>query len=325
MSHYFIVPIKYNQNNYTGPDGFASQGNDYVGLNGFGHEEWNNSPKNDFKLHGLPYRAFHTEGYDVLSKFDDVVMILINNHAGETNFLGIAYYPIRNSAEDQEFISKKLSLEERVDELMALDSVKSRFSSREEFCEKVWNEDSRHIAWRIERDNIIWFDKVKHVDSKKIIGKKFWPRRFSTPKLLTDQEGKDLLKDLDQNTENVAATLQNQIDVGVEIDIVEGATVSVRMNVFERDSKARKLCIKANGCYCHVCDIDFEKMYGELGKGFIHVHHIKPLSEIRASYKVDPVNDLVPVCPNCHAMLHRNKEKVLSIEELKKVLELSVK
>ena len=62
-------------------------------------------------------------------------------------------------------------------------------------------------------------------------------------------------------------------------------------------------------------------MYGELGQGFIHVHHIVPISKIGKEYKIDPINDLVPVCPNCHAMLHRGKDgKVYRIDELKEII-----
>ena len=87
---------------------------------------------------------------------------------------------------------------------------------------------------------------------------------------------------------------------------VEGAVVSVMMNRFERDIKARKKCIKHYGCICQVCEFDFASKYGpEIGAGFIHVHHLVPLSRIRKAYEVDPVKDLIPVCPNCHAMLHR--------------------
>ncbi len=57
------------------------------------------------------------------------------------------------------------------------------------------------------------------------------------------------------------------------------------------------------------------EQYGEIGQGFIHVHHLKQLSDVGEGYEVDPVADLRPVCPNCHAMLHRNNPP-LSIDEL---------
>ena len=63
----------------------------------------------------------------------------------------------------------------------------------------------------------------------------------------------------------------------------------------------------------------FGIIYGVIGDGYIHVHHLRALSEIREEYVVDPKIDLRPVCPNCHAMLHRRKP-MLSIEELKEIL-----
>lgn len=68
--------------------------------------------------------------------------------------------------------------------------------------------------------------------------------------------------------------------------------------------------------------MDFRKQYGELGAGFIHVHHVIPIYQIDKQYKVDYKNDLKPVCPNCHAMLHRKlNDKFYTIEELKEIVE----
>ena len=115
-----------------------------------------------------------------------------------------------------------------------------------------------------------------------------------------------------ESEENVYDELDN--DEGY----FEGALKKVYVNHYERDREARNKCIEAHGCKCSVCGMDFEKMYGELGQGFIHVHHIVPISKIGKEYKIDPINDLVPVCPNCHAMLHRGKDgEVLTIDELK--------
>ena len=66
---------------------------------------------------------------------------------------------------------------------------------------------------------------------------------------------------------------------------------------------------------CSICGFSFREKYGEIGENFIHVHHLKPLSEIRTDYQLDPIKDLRPVCPNCHEMLHR-KEPAYSLEEL---------
>jgi 5-methylcytosine-specific restriction enzyme A len=102
----------------------------------------------------------------------------------------------------------------------------------------------------------------------------------------------------------------------------EGARKTVRVNAYERNPKARKACIAHYKAVCAVCEFDFEARYGLLGKGFIHVHHIKPMALSSGEYKIDPIKDLRPVCPNCHAMLHR-PEHVLSIAELKALLRKS--
>lgn len=104
-----------------------------------------------------------------------------------------------------------------------------------------------------------------------------------------------------------------------DVSSFEGATKTIRVNVYERCPKARKACLDEYGYLCKVCNFDFEKVYGKLGKGFIHVHHIVPLSKINAEYEVDPLRDLLPVCPNCHEMLHRNGNIMLP-DELKLLL-----
>ncbi|WP_420822966.1 HNH endonuclease [Vibrio variabilis] len=68
-----------------------------------------------------------------------------------------------------------------------------------------------------------------------------------------------------------------------------------------------------------MCNINFGEVYGDIGAGFIHVHHVTPLSKIKQEYTVDPVKDLVPVCPNCHAMLHQ-KVPPYTISELQKII-----
>jgi hypothetical protein len=99
----------------------------------------------------------------------------------------------------------------------------------------------------------------------------------------------------------------------------EGATRRVTVNAYERNVAARRACIAHFGSVCAVCQIEFEATYGELGRGFIHVHHTRPMSEIRERYDVDPKQDLIPICPNCHAMLHQ-KSPPLTVSELRSLL-----
>lgn len=84
----------------------------------------------------------------------------------------------------------------------------------------------------------------------------------------------------------------------------------------------RKACIRHHGTVCKGCGFDFEKTYGDLGKDFIHVHHITPVKTIAENYQIDPVTDLVPLCPNCHAMVHRsNESRPLSVETLRSIID----
>lgn len=103
-------------------------------------------------------------------------------------------------------------------------------------------------------------------------------------------------------------------------DLFEGSKKQITVNAYERSSQARQKCIEHYGTKCSICNFDFKKIYGEIGKDFIHVHHIKPLSEINEQYKINPIEDLRPVCPNCHAMLHKRKS-AYSIEEIKDKME----
>ena len=100
---------------------------------------------------------------------------------------------------------------------------------------------------------------------------------------------------------------------------VEGATTTIAINSYERSAAARIACIAHYGCSCIVCSFDFAERYGAIGTNFIHVHHLVPLSEIGTNYVVDPIADLRPVCPNCHAMLHSRKEQY-GIEELRSMI-----
>ena len=101
--------------------------------------------------------------------------------------------------------------------------------------------------------------------------------------------------------------------------LYEGAVVKVLANKYERNQKARRECVAKKGYRCMVCGRDFEMTYGEIGKGFIHVHHLKPISSIGKEYELNVDTDLVPVCPNCHYMLHR-KDPPYTIEEMRNIM-----
>lgn len=108
-------------------------------------------------------------------------------------------------------------------------------------------------------------------------------------------------------------------DLSPELGLSEGVGVEVLVNKYERNAEARRQCLAHHGYDCQVCGQCMSDIYGELGHHFAHVHHRVPLASIGAEYVVDPVRDLVPVCPNCHAMLHRT-DPVLTVEALRDIV-----
>lgn len=100
---------------------------------------------------------------------------------------------------------------------------------------------------------------------------------------------------------------------------IEGARYQVTVNAYERDPRARQLCIAKHGTACVICGFSFGAVYGPVAEGFIHVHHLRPLSEIGGEYEVNPAEDLRPVCPNCHAVLHL-PPSCRSIDEVRELL-----
>lgn len=99
----------------------------------------------------------------------------------------------------------------------------------------------------------------------------------------------------------------------------EGAVRRVTVNAYERNAEARRVCLERHGVQCAACDMTFAERYGSVAQGFIHVHHLRPLSSVGSDYKVDARADLQPVCPNCHAVIHL-RTPPYSIEEVRQMI-----
>ena len=95
----------------------------------------------------------------------------------------------------------------------------------------------------------------------------------------------------------------------------EGKAKTVTTKTYDRSPQARRACIEHYGYDCVVCKFNFEKVYGEVGRGYVEVHHLHQIADIGEEYAIDPVKDLRPVCANCHRMLHKRRPP-LAIEEL---------
>lgn len=89
---------------------------------------------------------------------------------------------------------------------------------------------------------------------------------------------------------------------------------------YERNQALRNKAIKLHGTICKVCGFDFKAKYGKLGEDFIEIHHLKPMFSLKKEVRVDPLKDLVPLCSNCHKMIHRNAKQPLTIKELTEIV-----
>ncbi|MEA5467512.1 HNH endonuclease [Spirulina sp. 06S082] len=160
--------------------------------------------------------------------------------------------------------------------------------------------------WRFEKEVYEGFKAYSEEDINTII-----QSILDRPK----RKFKELFDPLDPD----AVEVQNQKATENKFILEEGKLYEITLTRHERNPKARKQCLKYYGTDCCICGFNFEQVFGEIGKDFIQVHHLLPLSAISQEYEVDPINDLRPVCPNCHAMIHKNNPP-FTIEEIKNLL-----
>jgi 5-methylcytosine-specific restriction enzyme A len=99
----------------------------------------------------------------------------------------------------------------------------------------------------------------------------------------------------------------------------EGELSKVQVNKYERNRYNRALCLAYYGFECRGCGSIMEEIYGPLGINVIHVHHIVPVSQMGSSYRLDPIKDLIPLCPNCHTIVHKENPPI-SISGLREIL-----
>jgi hypothetical protein len=126
---------------------------------------------------------------------------------------------------------------------------------------------------------------------------------------------------IDGDVEKRLEELLDSYQAGFAEPLVEGAAKAVSITVYERNPLARQQCIAHYGATCFACGFSFGDVYGETAEGFIHVHHLKAVAGA-GERKVNPVKDLRPLCPNCHAVIHLQNPP-LSIVELKRMLKLA--
>jgi predicted restriction endonuclease len=118
----------------------------------------------------------------------------------------------------------------------------------------------------------------------------------------------------------IEATVEADLDshFAEEEEYFEGN--KIRRYTYERNPKLRSKAILLHGYECKVCGFDFQEKYGERGSEFIEVHHLNPVSSHEKDTSVDPKTEMTVVCSNCHRMIHRKKDQILSPDELRELI-----
>jgi len=135
----------------------------------------------------------------------------------------------------------------------------------------------------------------------------------------------DKHKTINRLTDLISETLEDLSSILPIPDAgkVEGYLLQTHVSRYERNKENRTACIAFHGAVCQICKLDFGEKYPGIGDGFIHVHHLEPLSELSKPRAFNPETDLIPVCPNCHAMLHSRKPPLTPLE-LKSIMNPSI-
>lgn len=121
------------------------------------------------------------------------------------------------------------------------------------------------------------------------------------------------------NSNTIIAEEQDNLESIIEdhSHAIEGKKLQIYTTKYERHPLNRRLAILLHGTKCMACGFDFEAVYGTLGKDFIEVHHTKPLFSMQDEEPVNPETDLICLCSNCHRMIHRKKNAILTLDQLK--------
>lgn len=152
------------------------------------------------------------------------------------------------------------------------------------------------------------------------IWEKFYLRITKSP-LQSEEDNTPVNEKLSEYIELCTGMILSLLDI-IPLEVeghTEGKKYEIKANRYERNPLNRKLCLMKYGYTCRTCGFNFEKFYGNIGKEFIHVHHIIPVSQMGGEYILNPETDLIPLCPNCHAMIHKSNPP-LTPDELIRII-----
>lgn len=171
-----------------------------------------------------------------------------------------------------------------------------------------------------------------YVNNQLVTSQEQWPdvwRYFNCrivilpiPEVKDESELLNVLSDWMMHGVSLVLSLLTIEETASDMELIaqqEGTVKEILSKRYERSRINREICLAHKGYSCCVCGFNFLTTYGQLGKDFIEVHHTTPVSEMGDNYTIDIDRDLVPVCSNCHSMIHR-KKPALTVDELKAMI-----
>lgn len=274
---------------YSGPEDNVTSGGEYVKNNKFGHEEINFLTDNGY------YRGFvqSSNGQINLKRIDnectddvlDDVLIVWCATRPQSKRTIVGYY---NHA--RVFRQMQLRDDSKYDGYY--------FEAKTADC-KLLDIDKRNFDFDDEKKGNIGRANVWYADSNESITQIERIKQY-----INELINGEIQKQMPSSADNE--------------EYIEGQLKEHLVTSRERDPKARKKCIEKYGYVCQVCGVNLERVYGPVAKNYIHVHHIHFISDTDGEHTVNPEEDLITVCPNCHAMLHlKLNDSYLSINQLK--------
>ncbi len=181
---------------------------------------------------------------------------------------------------------------------------------------KMWHYDPRTDEQSENRLPGVITNELVKAGAFVFLGKRVSEARVDVDRILKDFDTLlPLYQFVESDTELSAPLVKLPEELQKSSTYKEGSIEKILVNRYERDPHARDECIRHYGTICALCKFDFVAKYGPIMSGFIHVHHLKQLAKLGPGYKIDPISDLRPVCPNCHAVLHR-KEPPYSLDQV---------
>lgn len=187
MALFLLKPVLWNTANYVKPSGVRASAKSFPGINGFGHEEWNNSPRLGFEEGGRRYRTFHTERIkndSVLQHAGQTFIFMTATHGSVQQLVGVAgnaqYLGHVDSKRERERLTMLLKLADLSEDAWNQPLVRERFNERKAEFLKAWRDSLSWITnWICPEEFYWWLDEPVTLNSQEITGKSALPMMFS--------------------------------------------------------------------------------------------------------------------------------------------------